>query len=359
LFYIYLLITSVKIFIPKIVVVFFIPIITINLITGLFQSLNILGSITEIHIQTIMINLLKLIVSILFLIIGFNFAKYKLTIKFIRFFLISNIIIIITSIVTKYFLNNDYFYYGGSRLKGLANDPNLYAIILMINIIIAINLRLSKKTMFFLITIFSIGVILTGSKTGLLLLLFYFLYILIINLKSILTHKNNIIKIFVLVILILSGMYYLSTQDIGVFSRINLINLNVLNFLFDGGSARTIAWSNALEILKISHIFGIGFSSYSLISNQINNSPTIAHNTYLQLIIEWGLISFSVFTLIFIYYVIRNIHKIKKRDIKINIEVIMIILISSLSISLNNFRLFWLFFGFIIYHSISKEVTYD
>jgi len=93
-------------------------------------------------------------------------------------------------------------------------------------------------------------------------------------------------------------------------------------------------------------LFGVGIGSYGKIGKIYLGSASIAHNTYLQLLVEWG----TVMTTIFFGFIASLIIKTRKSDFgKYLLFLLIPLLLGSLSISLNNARIFWILLGMLLY----------
>ena len=101
---------------------------------------------------------------------------------------------------------------------------------------------------------------------------------------------------------------------------------------------------------------GIGLGNYIPIAEQFVHNPNVAHNTYLQLSAEWGI----VITVLFFVYVISTLIGSKpillennqaNQNRQIIRDILIIFLIASVSISLNNARIFWLVLGMSVFQS--------
>ena len=68
----------------------------------------------------------------------------------------------------------------------------------------------------------------------------------------------------------------------------------------------------------------------------------LAHNTYLQLAIEWGLINAVVFVFCLFYMLAYSIFTRRQHDAAI---VLLVMLMFSMTLSLNNSRLLWFVIG--------------
>ncbi|BAO07260.1 hypothetical protein EMQU_1703 [Enterococcus mundtii QU 25] len=108
--------------------------------------------------------------------------------------------------------------------------------------------------------------------------------------------------------------------------------------LIEGGSGRVDAWETAYRLIIDTHFMGIGFMDYSSVAKVISGSPTIAHNTFLQLAVEWG-IGPLVVGLIFL--VKQSIIELFNKN-WIVVALVLGTIFFSFSISLQNSRILWI-----------------
>ncbi|MBS5822154.1 MAG: O-antigen ligase family protein, partial [Enterococcus gilvus] len=103
------------------------------------------------------------------------------------------------------------------------------------------------------------------------------------------------------------------------------------------GSNRDNAWHTAINIIKGTNFFGIGFIDYSDVANYMTGMNTIAHNTYLQLAVEWGIYPLVISILIVLWKILVNFINQEWKIIFMTLTTLSF----SLSISLQNSRLLW------------------
>src|SRR5699024_6808621 len=134
------------------------------------------------------------------------------------------------------------------------------------------------------------------------------------------------------------------------FQRITELFTDFDGAISDSGSTRDIAWGNAIKLIQLSPIAGIGIGGYSKITMFLFGSPTIAHNTYLQLAVEWGLIlaTISIGYLIFLMIVTAYDFSEKRELIQKVRFMLLAFLIGSFALSLNNARLLWVLVGALV-----------
>ncbi|MDJ8926935.1 O-antigen ligase family protein [Clostridium perfringens] len=315
---------------------------------------------------SILKNYFKYLVSFVYFILGYNIVKKRenewyIFDGFLKASIIISILGIIGVIANDSFIKSNLFL-GGVRFKGIINDPNYFAVHQICSFVIV--LISIKKTNKRLITLFILGIsiLISGSKTG---IISWFIMILIFTIYKFIDIKINnkqIIKKLILFIIIiifilinkdnLLNILRNLSENVPSIERISKLVTNFSEAITGGGSSRSDTWEIAFNIMKLSPVTGIGAGSYITIANRFFNQPLLAHNTYLQLLCEWGIPLATIFFLWVLYncYWAIRIEKYKfylknRLIIKTNGYIILVFLLGSLSISLNNARLFWLSLG--------------
>lgn len=318
-----------------------------------------------------LIDYTKLLVVFLYYIIGFNLSRLKLTVVFLKGFLVGSVVIgflgILISFVQIPYLSS-IMLFGETRLIGFMNDPNFFAVIQCC----ALSILLRMKPINMVVRIGSIGIIVlsiisSGSKSAIILIALYSVYFLIG--KAVEMKKTTPLKIVSLLLLILGTSVIaptlLSYSDelmaiiidrFPTFSRVELLFTDFSSAVSDGGSGRAQVWETALHMIGTAPLLGVGLGNYITIADQSIDVPSVAHNTYLQLAAEWGI----VLTVFFFIYVGSTLIHNKKNNSKndqddqirqIIRDILIIFLIASISLSLNNARIFWLVLGISVFQT--------
>jgi O-antigen ligase len=308
---------------------------------------------------------LKLGILFMYLILGYNLARLNLSKRLIKWFSVSSLFIGFISVVFI-FINIDFLsnilFFGELRFKGFMNDPNYFSILQIVSIAYFINTKnISKNTRYLAIVILIISVLMSGSKTGILTLLIYIGIKIIevfiecnINKKSFLK-KSGVVIVGISLLLLLSeklaNIILFLTEKIPAFGRVSVIFFDINSAISTGGSSRDATWQMASELIRISPLFGLGLGTYTEIITNVFNYRSIAHNTYLQLAVEWGL-PLTILFFMFIFYLIIKITIYEKNnsDLIVFRDIIIVFLVGSLAISFNNARLFWIILGGLLYN---------
>jgi putative inorganic carbon (HCO3(-)) transporter len=216
---------------------------------------------------------------------------------------------------------------GTRNLMGFAANQNIlaFSILTRLYIIIYLYLTTRKKSLFYSsIVVLSLSVYMiltTGSRGGLLALLFTFsiLFLLII-----LFSKKNIKR-----------MIVISFVFLGTFISHELINVNhsennfqnITSFTLEGRSSTNerLQWyGDAINGIKDKPLFGHGIGNWKILAEKyagdyIQNYrvPYHAHNDFLHLSAEIGLLGGLAYLLFFIYFLVQCFKKIKNNNDKI------------------------------------------
>lgn len=308
----------------------------------------------------------KLIISMLYFILGTSLARKNLHIHALNWFafgaIFAALIGIASQIIPALQLNPTIYY--SNRFRGFMSDPNYYAILACSGVaIFASKLKKMPVKGLTAIIILAASVFLSGSKTGLIIL---FTLGLILCLSAVDTKKRiyhlTFLAFFSITCLallnqiqkLLYSLLLKYSNEIPQLTRYQvLLSDNPTAGFSEGGSARASMWNVALQMIQDSPILGVGLGSYLNVSENVFGLRGLAHNTYLQLTAEWGLLFASSFFAWLIYLLIKAYKTNKMHDNYVDLIIIrnitLIFLIGSFSLSLNNARMFWLFLGMLAY----------
>ncbi|WP_251516852.1 O-antigen ligase family protein [Robertmurraya korlensis] len=307
----------------------------------------------------------KLLAIFGYFLLGYNLSKLNLMEKVLNWYSLFGIIIGSVGIIWT-FLNvnlfRDLLFFGGSRYRGLMIDPNYYSVLLVTAIVYFTRIKTVQNNLKYLAILVTIlSVLISGSKTGLITLGCYFLLRL---LEYLLTRRK---KLFVLAIQVaLLTMVFLLTpllinffhdlfntmaSNIPSFGRVYYLFVDFNAALSEGGSGRETTWVTALQVIQASPFVGVGIGTYTLMASKLFNYDNVAHNTFLQLSAEWGLPLACAFFL-YIFFALGKTTFLASHSSTLNIilrDIIVILLIGSMAISLNNARMLWLFLGALVF----------
>ena len=172
------------------------------------------------------------------------------------------------------------------RVSFSASDPNSLGVLMVFGLIISFHLKKSIKShyykyfIYFSIILFSLSIILTGSRTAILILVVFVLILFFQN------RKNILINLFTLLFLGTVIFYISNEYDL----LTNVISRLENNEQIQDGNGRTSRWIYHYNKLNLEYLF-FGNSH----TGHQGNSSTMSHMNYLALIYRGGLFSFFSF----------------------------------------------------------------
>ncbi|HAT4134359.1 O-antigen ligase family protein [Clostridium perfringens] len=247
---------------------------------------------------------------------------------------------------------------GTFRATGTFEDPNLAAAYLFLVFTFVTSYCLMNKKYFRLVIstlIIFTCILLTSSKGALVAFSFGSVALLIIliirmDFKSLF----KLVFLYIVIIFILVFLYnkYEFVRDIfePIFNRLDEFTSNI-----NGDHSlehRKFLWNTALELGWKYPILGVGTEQFrpaaSVFTNQ--NIWNIVHNTYLTFWAETGLVGLTAFLWLPIKIFFRTLKKINENKFTILYLFSMCsISVSMYSISLQNFRVLWVFLAYLLY----------
>lgn len=318
---------------------------------------------------------MKIVAVFLYFTVGYNLARLGLIRNVLKWFSIGAVCLGGLSILATFITIpplQDIIFYGGNRFRGFMNDPNFFAVVQSTALMYFLeDPSIKPKIRVISCLILFLSLLTSGSKTGMILL------IIIIGFKgmqTVFTKKLNkrklaLITLFLIIFVVLLFLfvtYFTSilnelSQVIPGFQRVTELFTNFEGAISDSGSTRDLAWGNASRLIQLSPFLGIGIGTYSDLAMFLFGNSTIAHNTYLQLAVEWGVILTVIFISYLFYHMIVAPHYSKEENTssKLLRDMLIPFLVGSLSLSLNNARLFWLLFGALVFFASLKTKKFD
>lgn len=191
------------------------------------------------------------------------------------------IMVVLSGVLSLIPVINIYFIVN-KRLAGFFQYPNTFALYLLIGVIILLTQeKWNKKNIFILLGLFA-GIIVTGSRTGLILFVFTILWYC-------LWVKNIKVRLGILGVLILfaiiTGVYVLVTGDTASIGRYFTTSFSSSTFL-----GRLLYFKDALPII-VKHPFGLGYMGYYFMQGSFQTgvySVVNIHNELLQILLDIG-----------------------------------------------------------------------
>lgn len=371
----FILLTSQQLYIPRYSILFFIALLVVTVGTALWITPNYLG----VHPvpRDAFGDVVKLLISLLYFIMGVNIVRLGLQNRAMRWFAIGSAFIALLGTlmeITGVRILTDTLYYDNLRFRGFMSDPNFYAILSCAGFVyFAYEKHLSPVVRSALLLLLAFSIIISGSKTGLLVLLVIITVILITRTRNsesagpatLLAVGSTLLLFFLDPIRnYLVNLAERFSTEIPQLDRISLLLSSDPSESFSqDGSSREAMWEIGVGLIGESPIVGVGVGAYSNVADALFGNPGLAHNTYIQLAAEWGVVLASVL-FIWIFFLLFQASRKGKRgylalDLVIARDVLLVFLLGSLSLSLNNARMLWLFLGILAglcyLHEISRK----
>lgn len=321
-----------------------------------------------VYAGTVLTDYIKVVVSFLYFLVGYLIAKNNLSQTLFKWFAIAAVLLGCLGIVFSLApvpQMVDLLFYEQVRLKGLMNDPNYFSVIQCAAIAIILRYKpLPSFLKFGSISILILSIFSSGSKTGFLTLgclLVFWMFNTFLEGK--IEVKKLIFNLFCLFVFffflpniqtVLSNFLEMISDKFPVFSRVELLLTDFDQAVTANGSGREEQWVIAMDLIQEFPLLGVGnTANYLTVVRGMSPMGNLAHNTYLQMAGEWGI----PVTLFMMYYMIRvffiRVSKGKNKQNHLTTkEMLVAFLVSSLSLSFNNSRIFWLLLGMAVWYSI-------
>lgn len=240
------------------------------------------------------------------------------------------------------------------RLVGPLSDPNIfsfYCIIILFYIFTKTNKNTFDKINLILTTT---AVVLSLSRGGWLAITvagsYWYFYNSLIQFKK-LTFEKKLFKAIIVAILTFLGVFILLIEN----NSIRELLINRFKNISQG-SGRSEIWVNAINIWQENPIFGIGLGNFRPYSDEMFNRAVHVHNTFLEILVELGLIGILLYCtwhLIIFITCIKLTKKNKKYQFLILSYIAMILMMNTISLTISEY-----FFLFLIILSFTRS-NYD
>lgn len=317
--------------------------------------------------SSVLAEIAKMSVSLLYLLCGIAIGRDGLHMNMLRWFSIGAAGVALLGLSMEV-VNlpglRGVMYYGDVRFRGFMADPNYWTVLASAAIAFLLSDReLRRVWRTFMIAALLVSVFMAGSKTGLITAAALF------GVYAVSRAVDSRQRVGLTVVLASAAIGLVISWDLVVDNLLSVLQVYLEAFpqlarvvvlledpvgaISESGSQRSSTWESGLAMIDASPIFGVGAGSYLAVSGQLFGEAAVAHNTYIQLAAEWGLplaLLFFGWLVILISRATRNTAGLADGDAAFAVRnMVIAFLIGSLSLSLNNARMFWVFVGVLIW----------
>ncbi|MDN5686076.1 MAG: O-antigen ligase family protein [Brachybacterium sp.] len=307
----------------------------------------------------------KLVASFLCLLVGVQVVRLGLATVLLRTFVVGSVAvssIAVASIAIPGLQSLDALFLGGFRFQGLTNDPNNFAVMTIAAIAIlwfdpGIRPHLRVAASAILIS----GVLLSASKTGAITLVLLVIWrafgIRTPHVDDAGSRSRRLlaaVSALALAVVVLfiapstgvGGTFAELTSRVPALDRTSTLLTSFDTAIAGGGSDREAAWTTALALIWFTPALGVGVGNYLAMAQELTGTELLAHNTYLQILAEWGV----PLALVFFLWVaraalLRPAGATHHALWAASSTALLVMLTGSIGLSLNNSRLLWVLLG--------------
>jgi O-antigen ligase len=241
------------------------------------------------------------------------------------------------------YLSSNAFYPHGDRYSLGDTNPDGYGFILALGVPVACYLAASPeiRRMFRLINVgylpvAFLGIALSGTRTAALGAALGLLYGL-----ATLTRLRLLTRIAVVVLLAASLLALLPiVQPLSSFQRLGTTGTEVTQGDLNG---RTAQWRQGLRAFMRHPVLGVGTDMY----RSVNTLNKVAHNSYLSVLVEEGLIGFVLFATI-LWIVVAHAWRLPRWDRNFWMTVLLVWAIGASTLTWEHRKTTWLFLTFVV-----------
>jgi O-antigen ligase len=234
-------------------------------------------------------------------------------------------------------------------------DENEIAIIIAVALVLSVYVyresssKLVKMFTLFFVLPAIVTVLMTGSRTGLVVLSLPLIY-LMYTLKD----SSVFAKLLFSLILVAAVTLIILFIPDGTLQRLATTTDSVTT---GDMNERTVIWKIGLNEWKEHPAVGIGLDSFLRVADRHHNDH-IAHNTYVSLLVEQGLVGIILYLslIVSLFYYIVRIRRMETDGVVNNnavyflFAVMFVILISQITLNLQNRLSLWVMYGLVIAH---------
>jgi len=330
-------------------------------------------------LSSVLTNYIKFFACFIYFLVGYNLFILERIESVIKYYSLFGICIGFVGVVFTFLhlpFFRDLLFFADVRFRGLMIDPNYFSVLQLTALVYFLRANeINPRVKSIAMIIIPLSVLISGSKTGMITLFLYLLFVffgyLISSNKKATTILYQLIFISLMVLIMPIVMSFFQKMAIEIFSsipsleRVQYLFVDFQNAISESGSERDDVWMAALGLIQLSPLFGIGIGTYIDLAWMKFGVDNVAHNSYLQFLAEWGIPITVVFFsyMIYLLFTVTKIRNISNYSLILR-DMIIILLIGSLAVSLNNARILWLILGALVallmfYKHSSSGGSYD
>lgn len=248
----------------------------------------VLLHIVHLNFAEFPIYVIRNLFSVVFVYFAFNSLRtYGLSIEYL----------VMGSILSSFFFLNQYFGFDnfhalGKSPHGLMMNRNDYVLAQLIVIFLLMNSNVKGRVL--AVLVLSTTIFISGSRSTSLILVIYFLYQLISSLQI-----TMLLKLMVLPAIVILSLVYVSLN-----SRFSALDNGKDKSLL----LRIAVAERALDLWSDQPVLGIGFGQFRPNSIEENGIKLNTHNTYLQFLVESGLVGLLGLGAFLIYTLFKSLY---------------------------------------------------
>ena len=226
----------------------------------------------------------------------------------------------------------------GSRRLGTAigYNPNVIGMQMTVGVLSSVYfLKRSSRKVFLIILniLFSVIIILSGSRKSILGLMLGIGSYLLLTSKTMKFSKR--IMIMIISPILLYGFVYI-IYNVDLFYNIVGYRLDQLYNVFfgDGDTIRLHMINEGIHLFSLRPFLGYGLSGYS----RMSSFGTYSHNNYIELLVNFGLIGFLLYYSMYLYFLVRLVNKYRYGDLKSIVFISIIFVVLFLDVGVVSYR---------------------
>lgn len=232
---------------------------------------------------------------------------------------------------------------GIPRLTGVVQDPNIFVFVATLLFFFVLTLKNKRLFDYFTLSLITLSIFLSLSRGGIAaiaLLIFIMLAIKLMKFALSPTLNWQTLLQGGLLLAATTFMLTLLNRVEGVYQIVAARLESVAD-----GSGRFEIWRNAISLWAESPIFGIGWHNFLYFNNSFFMRNNYAHNTFLEVLVETGIVGFILYFLFFLsifFYLLTLVKHTNRFTYMMYSFIAMVIMLNALSLIISETLFFLL-----------------